>query len=100
MHKYMYTNKAIEFAWDEEKRLRTLHERGLDFAQAYKVFEGPTFTFEDNRFDYEEQRFVTLGLLNNVVVIVHTETEQEIRIIFMRKANKHEQELYFKNLYR
>ncbi|MBF0111763.1 MAG: BrnT family toxin [Desulfamplus sp.] len=47
-----------------------------------------------------EQRFITLGLLNSiVVVIVHTETETEIRIISMRKATKNEQKLYFKNIY-
>ena len=99
MYKYMYTGSGMKFTWDEEKRQHTLDERGLDFAQAHKVFDGATFTFEDTRFDYGEQRFVTLGLLNNVVVIVHTETVEEIRIISMRKANKHEQELYFRNLY-
>jgi len=49
--------------------------------------------------DYGEQRFVTIGLLDGVVVIVHTESTDEIRIISMRKATKNEQRLYFKNLY-
>jgi uncharacterized protein len=51
----------------------------LDFAEAEKVFTGPTFTFEDDRKDYGEQRWVTLG---------YSETEEEIRITSMRKANK------------
>ncbi len=88
----------MEFKWHEEKRESNLNKHGLDFAQAYKVFDGMTFTFEDNRFDYGEQRFISIGLLNDVVVIVHTETSEEIRIISMRRANKNEQELYFKNL--
>ena len=50
-------------------------------------------------FEYGEQRFVTIGLLEDVVVIVHTETDEEIRIISMRGATKHEQKLYFKNIY-
>ena len=95
----MYNHKDMKFAWHEEKRQHNVKKHGLDFAQAHQVFDGPTFTFEDVRFDYGEQRFVTLGLLNNVVVIVHTETATEIRIISMRKANRYEQELYVKNLY-
>jgi len=55
-------------------------------------------TFEDTRFAYGEQRFVTIGLLDDVVIIVHTETTEEIRIISMRRASRHEQKLYFNNL--
>jgi uncharacterized DUF497 family protein len=45
-----------------------------------------------------EQRWVTLGLLREkVVVIVHTESEEEIRIISMREADKDEQLLFFSN---
>ncbi len=88
----------MKFTWHEEKRKINLNKHGLDFIQAYKVFDGMTFTFEDNRFGYGEQRFISIGLLNDVVVIVHTETSEEIRIISMRRANKNEQELYFKNL--
>lgn len=89
----------MKFTWHEAKRKSNLTKHGLDFAQAGKVFSGTTFTFEDDRFDYGEQRFVTIGLLDDVVVIVHIETAEEIRIISMRRANKHEQGLYFKNLY-
>ena len=90
----------MKFTWDENKRQSNLIKHdGLDFNQAYKVFEGETFTFEDNRMDYGESRFVTLGLLDNVLVIVHTETETEIHIISMRKATKNEQKLYFRTIY-
>lgn len=89
----------MKFTWDEKKRKKTLKDRGLDFAVAEEIFEGPTLTFEDNRFDYGEKRFVTVGLLGgHILVIVHTETEEEIRIISMRRGTKHEQEIYFKNL--
>ncbi|EFK11220.1 putative toxin-antitoxin system, toxin component [delta proteobacterium NaphS2] len=90
----------MEFTWHEEKRKSNIRKHGLDFARAHNVFAGETFTFEDIRFDYGEQRFVTIGLLDDsVVIIVHTETAKEIRIISMRRANKHEQKLYFENLY-
>lgn len=89
----------MKYTWDERKRKKTLIERGLDFADAEKVFEGATFTFEDDRFDYGERRLVALGLLDaDVVVIVHTELEKEIRVISMRKGDKDEQETYFENV--
>jgi len=89
----------MRYTWHELKRLNNLNRHGLDLAEAEKVFAGPTFTFEDDRMDYGEQRRVTLGLLGDrVVVVVHTETDQEIRIISMRKAVKNEQILFFRNI--
>ena len=56
-------------------------------------------TILDDRFDYVEDRFVTLGLLGGrVVVIVHTETSDVIRIISARKATKNEEISYFKEI--
>jgi uncharacterized protein len=89
----------MRFIWDEPKRQANLNKPGVDFTDAERVFAGPTFTFEDDREDYGEQRWVTLGLLGvKVVVIVHTETEAEIRVISMREADKDEQLLFFTNL--
>jgi uncharacterized protein len=63
------------------------------------VFDGPTVTYEDDRFRYGEQRFVTLGLLKGIAVsIVHTETPEKIRIISFRKATRHEEAYLFKRL--
>ena len=89
----------MRFTWFEPKRLATLQTRGLDFADAEPVLAGPTFTFEDDREDNGEERWVTFGLLRGqVVVIVHTETEDEIRVISMRAAERDEQLLFFRNL--
>ena len=86
----------MEFTWSERKRSLNLKQHGLDFVDACAVFGGLTFTFEDDRFSYNEQRFVTLGLLAGVPVsIVHTETAHEIRIISFRKATRGEARLYF-----
>ena len=89
----------MRFTWHEPKRQVTLKTRSLDSADAELVFAGPTFTFEDTRVDYGEQRWVTLGLLRGtVVLIVHTETDDEIRVISLREADKDEQLLFFSNL--
>lgn len=56
-------------------------------------------TFEDQRFDYDEQRFITLGMLRDGVVIIATaETEKTIRVISMRKAERNEEKIYYENL--
>jgi uncharacterized DUF497 family protein len=68
----------------------------LDFVDVIHVFCGVTYTFEDARFSYAEQRFVTIRLLAGVPVsVVHTEGEHEIRVISFRKATKRESEIYF-----
>jgi len=89
----------MEFTWSKTKRTANLKAHGLDFVDAPSVFEGLTFTFEDDRFSYNEQRFVTLGLLAGTPVsIVHTETEHEIRIISFRKATQRETQIYFRQI--
>ena len=86
----------LRFAWDERKRIENLARHGLDFIDAPHVFDGSTFTFEDDRFDYGEQRFMTLGLLEGIVVsVLHAETPEIIRIISFRKATTREQAIYF-----
>ena len=88
----------MKFEWDETKRQTNLHDHKLDFAEAEIIFSGITFTFEDDRFEYGEDRFITLGLLREtVVVIAHTERNDTVRVISMRKATKNEQRLYFEN---
>ena len=89
----------MRFSWDEKKRRSNLKVHGLDFVDAPRVFEGPTFTFEDDRFAYGEQRFVTLGFLADVAVsLVHTETPSRINVISFRKATRHEEILLLQNL--
>ena len=89
----------MRFSWDEKKRRLNLKQHGLDFVDAPSVFEGPTFTFEDDRFEYDEQRLVTLGFLGGIVVsVVHTESASRIRIISFRKATRNEEAILFKAL--
>ncbi len=86
----------MRFTWSERKRAINIREHGLDFVDAPRVFEGLTFTYEDDRFPYHEQRFMTLGLLAGVPVsIAHTESEVEIRIISFRKTTSREAKRYF-----
>ena len=87
----------IEF--DTVKREKTLLERGLDFADSDKVFAGTHFVARDDRLDYGEERFFTVGLLDDrMVVIVWTPRNDARRIISMRYANDREISRYKKHL--
>ena len=85
--------------WDENKRKINLAKHGIDFREAETLFDGPTVTAEDRRMTYGEQRFVTLGILNGVVVsMTYTERKGQLRIISIRKALKHEAHYYFSQI--
>jgi uncharacterized DUF497 family protein len=89
----------MRFEWDEAKRRANLSRHGIDFLAARVVFAGRTITFLDDRFNYGEARFLTLGLLwGRAVAIVHTETDGVIRIISIRKASKNEENIYFEEI--
>ncbi len=89
----------MKFEWDDAKRKSNIEKHGIDFIDAPMVFSGYTLTIEDDRYDYGEKRFVTFGILDGrIVVIVHTETKNSIRIISIRKATKHEAKEYFSQI--
>jgi uncharacterized DUF497 family protein len=90
----------MRYTHDPKKRTANLKKHSYDFKDAPLVIESvATVTFEDKRFDYGEQRFITLGMLRGEAVVITTaETDEEIRIISMRKAERHEEEIYYANL--
>lgn len=89
----------MQIEFDSQKREKTLAERGLDFARAAEVFAGPHFTGQDERADYAEDRFITVGLLETrLVVLVWTPRGKVRRIISRRKANDREKAYYARYL--
>ena len=89
----------VRFEWDEDKRFANLKRHGIDFRDVYRVFDFDRFLLEDDRYDYGEQRWISFGLLfGEVVAVTHTETDEVIRIISVRRAEKHEEERYFKSI--
>ena len=89
----------MEITFDPDKRDRTLAERGLDFADAGRLFSGQVLTRSDDRMDYGEPRFITFGLLDDRhVVVIWTPRGEARRIISMRKANEREIEKHTRAL--
>lgn len=89
----------MAISYDPAKRDETLAERGLDFADAETVFASLLIENLDDRFDYGEERFVTVGFLGErMVVLVWTPRGEDRHIISMRKANAREQRRYGKQM--
>jgi uncharacterized protein len=91
---------SIEFEWDEQKRLSNLQKHGIDFIKACQIFEGLTVDFEDNRYDYEEDRYIAVGETNGqILTVVYTYRGDAIRLISARQATRYERNLYYSDNY-
>lgn len=84
--------------FDDVKRQANIGNHGFDFLGCEAVFEGFTITREDVRDAYGELHLQPLGLWNGAVVfVVHTARSETDHIISIRKAEKHEERIYWKN---
>lgn len=84
--------------YDETKREANIRNHGFDFVGSEAIFAGFTITREDGSNAYGELRLQTLGLWNGVVVfVVHTPRSDDDHVISIRKAEKHEERIYWKN---
>jgi hypothetical protein len=87
----------LNFEWDEEKARTTLKKHGVSFAEATTVF-GDSFavTIDDPLHSIDEERFVTIGYseAQRLLVVVHTDRGDNIRIISARTATRRERQTY------
>ena len=89
----------MRYEWHDAKAVANLQAHGASFDLAKIVFNDP-FAVEwlDEREDYGEQRFVTIGMAEGqlLLVVVYTERDESIRIISARKVTQNEQVEYFR----
>ena len=86
----------MHFEWDEAKNESNIRRHGIDFADIPSMFLAPMLTDIDDRIDYSEERWISIGILvHGITVVVWTERAGDvIRIISARKANKDERRQY------
>jgi uncharacterized DUF497 family protein len=87
----------MRYVWDPAKDVLNQRKHGLSLAEGIPALEDPDRdSWIDDRFDYGEERIVTLGMnLPNVLYVVSTEWDEETtRIISVRKAEPDEVERY------
>jgi hypothetical protein len=87
----------MKFEWDKQKRLTNIQKHNIDFADVTELFYQPHLIVEDERFDYEDERFWAIGFVKGQpTIIVHTYIGDDvIRIVSARKATRYEQQKYF-----
>ena len=84
----------LEFEWDDEKAASNLAKHGVAFADA-DACSTTSMHYSDRSMDYEEERFIGIGIVNGLVLtVVYTERGDRIRLISARKATRHEQKAY------
>jgi hypothetical protein len=60
----------MSFEWVEQKNLENIRKHGISFERAQTIYDGPVFTGASSRQDFGEKRFISYGLLDEIVIAV------------------------------
>jgi len=91
----------LTFEWDQKKAEINQEKHGISFKEASTAFHDPlSLTIDDPLHSISEERFILIGMSysNKLLVVVHTEREDNIRIISAREATKNERKSYENNV--
>ncbi|MBQ9180481.1 BrnT family toxin [Candidatus Saccharibacteria bacterium] len=92
--------RILEFTieWDEAKAHINLQKHGLSFeAAAYVFADSHRIEFYDSMHSSGEDRYITIGMVNNLITVVYTERSENIRLISARVSTAAERKLYYDN---
>jgi hypothetical protein len=87
----------LTFEWDANKAGSNLAKHGVGFEEAATVFGDPmSITIPDPMHSQTEARFIILGYSHagRLLVVIHTERGDNIRIISARRASRRERAQY------
>ena len=64
----------MEFEWDEPKNQANIRKHGVSFETARRIFESSVLTWLDDRQDYGEDRYISIGRVGRAarIVVAHT----------------------------
>ncbi|MDY0220685.1 MAG: BrnT family toxin [Desulfobacterium sp.] len=89
------------FEWDPNKAVSNLNKHGITFDEATTVFQDTlSLTIDDPLHSADEERLIIIGMShkNCILVVVHTERENKVRVVSARKATNHERRYYESNV--
>lgn len=91
-----YQSNEQTFEWDSDKAALNWQKHTVDFEEAAKVFDDPNRIerFDDEHSDYED-RWITIGKVNDILFVVYTERVNAIRLISARRATAQERSDYY-----
>jgi uncharacterized protein len=86
----------MAYAWDEAKRKSNLKKHGLDFRDAYLVYENlDKCTYDASRGDEYRLMDVALAVVRGrLLTLVYTEEDDEVRVISFRNSSRTERRQY------
>jgi uncharacterized DUF497 family protein len=87
----------MNFEWDRDKAALNLEQHGVTFDEAASAFADPlSSTILDPDHSDEESRFVLMGeaFSGRLLVVVHTDRGESIRLISARLATRRERRQY------
>ena len=86
----------MKVEWDSEKNTKNIKKHGISFPLAAKVFADVNrIEYYDEKNSKEEDRYITIGLVGEVLFVVYTNREDTVRLISARLANEIEKEAYY-----
>lgn len=86
----------MKFIWDKVKSESNKKKHGISFELASKVFyDEERIELYDKEHSIDEDRYITIGKVNEVLFVVYTERNDNIRLISARLADKNEREAYY-----
>ena len=90
----------MEFEWDEAKNQANIRKHGVSFETARRIFESSVLTWHDDRRDYGEDRYISIGRVGWVarIVVAHTRRGGRTRLISARPASRKERKAYHERI--
>lgn len=88
---------ALRFEWDSKKNLANKRKHAIAFEEASTIFgDALSLTIPDPAHSINEDRYITIGtsIKNRLIVVVHTDRNNIVRIITARKATSNERKQY------
>jgi uncharacterized DUF497 family protein len=86
------------FTWTEGKNQANKQKHGFYLSDIVDVFDDPHLIdwYDAAHSSLNEERYIGLGVFHNVVLfVVFTEKGDDIHLITARKAEPHEEKLYY-----
>lgn len=87
----------LEFEWDPRTAAANLRKHGVAFEEAVTAFADPhSITIADPDHSIDEDRFIPIGrsTVQRLLVVVHLERGERIRLISARLAARRERRTY------
>ena len=85
-----------QFTWDDEKSRINFQKHGVRFETAAKVFKDENRKVRlDIEHSTDEERWQTIGMVDNILFVVYTERKESTRLIMARKAEPSERSAYY-----